>query len=371
MQDRLGKTAILVTSSPGGITRGELEAKAATGERPRKDYVELARLLDADVIDAQHMELRAATLPRLLARKAHFRSGQLAEAFLGGRYRTIVAWGDYLGLSMASLLKATRSRRNLFIVAYNACGRPHRILLDHLKVHTHLSAVFYQSSVQMECAMTQRRVPRHKLHRVFHPVDERFWMPVQSPMDNMICAAGLEARDYGTLLRAVEGLPVNLNLALASTRLSGSAAMQASGLFGRELPANVRVMAPSLMELRSLYAASRFVVVPLVEVQQDAGATVVTEAMAMGKAVILTRTQGQVDLVRHGEHGLYVPPRDPAALRAAIEHLLAHPEEAERMGRAGRALIEARHRMDTYVGLLARTVQGMDAEQPSLVDERV
>jgi glycosyltransferase involved in cell wall biosynthesis len=54
--------------------------------------------------------------------------------------------------------------------------------------------------------------------------------------------------------------------------------------------------------------------------------------MAMGKPVVVTRSRGQVDLVREGETGLYVPPGDPAALervlgdpaalRAALERVL-------------------------------------------------
>jgi len=37
-----------------------------------------------------------------------------------------------------------------------------------------------------------------------------------------------------------------------------------------------------------------------------------------------------------GETGLVVPPRDPAALAAAINALLADPERRARMGQAGR-----------------------------------
>jgi glycosyltransferase involved in cell wall biosynthesis len=80
----------------------------------------------------------------------------------------------------------------------------------------------------------------------------------------------------------------------------------------------------------------------------------------MGKAVVISRTRGQVDLIRDGEQGIYVPPGDPAALRAAITYLANHPEETERMGRAGRALVEERHTLDAYVAGLAAVVRGTD-----------
>jgi glycosyltransferase involved in cell wall biosynthesis len=102
------------------------------------------------------------------------------------------------------------------------------------------------------------------------------------------------------------------------------------------------------------------VVVPLQDLDYDAGVTAIVEAMAMAKAVIVTRTRGQVDVLRDGEQGLYVPPADPRAMRAAIEYLLARPEEADRMGKAGHALIKERHALDAYVAKLVGIVRAAD-----------
>jgi glycosyltransferase involved in cell wall biosynthesis len=79
--------------------------------------------------------------------------------------------------------------------------------------------------------------------------------------------------------------------------------------------------------------------------------------MAMGKAVVTTRTRGQADLVREGETGIYVPPRDPRALRAALEHLLTHPAEAEWMGRAGRMIAESELTLDRWVERVTQIVR--------------
>jgi glycosyltransferase involved in cell wall biosynthesis len=99
------------------------------------------------------------------------------------------------------------------------------------------------------------------------------------------------------------------------------------------------------------------VAVPLHQADFDAGVTTITEAMAMGKAVITTRTRAQVDVIRDGLHGLYVPPGDPRALRQAIGYLLENPEEAERMGRAGRQQAERWHALDHYVRRVATIVR--------------
>ena len=73
---------------------------------------------------------------------------------------------------------------------------------------------------------------------------------------------------------------------------------------------------------------------------------VLREAMACGLPVVTTDVGGNAELVRDGELGLIVPPRDPAALAAAIERLLAEPALAWRLAEAGRAEVLARFSTD-------------------------
>ena len=63
---------------------------------------------------------------------------------------------------------------------------------------------------------------------------------------------------------------------------------------------------------------------------------VAREAMAFGRPVVATSVGGLVDAVEDGSTGLLVPPRDPAALRSALERLLADPELRGRLGAAAR-----------------------------------
>jgi glycosyltransferase involved in cell wall biosynthesis len=66
-------------------------------------------------------------------------------------------------------------------------------------------------------------------------------------------------------------------------------------------------------------------VIPLLDVTFACGYAVIVEAMAMGKAVIATRTQAPSDLIEDGVSGIYVPPGDVAAMRREIEKLLSNP----------------------------------------------
>jgi glycosyltransferase involved in cell wall biosynthesis/SAM-dependent methyltransferase len=73
---------------------------------------------------------------------------------------------------------------------------------------------------------------------------------------------------------------------------------------------------------------------------------VCAEAMAHGKPVVASSVGGLVNLVEHERTGLLVPPRDPEALRAALERLLADRPLRLRLGEAGRAKIIAGYSWD-------------------------
>ena len=81
----------------------------------------------------------------------------------------------------------------------------------------------------------------------------------------------------------------------------------------------------------------------------------------MGKAVIVTQTSGQRDVIRHDVDGVYVPPGDPQVLRSAIVRLLEHPEEAERLGANARQTIESTMSLDRWAERIAQVVRTVGA----------
>ena len=85
--------------------------------------------------------------------------------------------------------------------------------------------------------------------------------------------------------------------------------------------------------LLRLYERAAIVVCPS---RREGFGVVCAEAMAHGRPVVATAVGGLRDLVVDGETGLLVQPRDPAALRAALERLLADPALRRRLGAAGR-----------------------------------
>ena len=66
---------------------------------------------------------------------------------------------------------------------------------------------------------------------------------------------------------------------------------------------------------------------------------VLIEAASSGRPIVTTDTPGCREIVRHGENGFLVPPKDVKALTQALQYLITNPEQRELMGRRGREIV--------------------------------
>lgn len=86
----------------------------------------------------------------------------------------------------------------------------------------------------------------------------------------------------------------------------------------------------------------------------------VLEALAAAKPVVTSPVDGLRGLITSGVHGWLVPPGDPDALAQAIGNVVAQPEEAARVARAGaeriRALFSAERAVQAYDKLFREVV---------------
>ena len=98
------------------------------------------------------------------------------------------------------------------------------------------------------------------------------------------------------------------------------------------VPEAVGFVPPS--ELSPYYERAAVVVCPS---RREGYGVVAREAMAYGRPVVASAVGGLLEAVEDGVTGLVVPPRDPTALRAAIERLLADRALRDRLGEAARA----------------------------------
>jgi len=100
----------------------------------------------------------------------------------------------------------------------------------------------------------------------------------------------------------------------------------------------------------SLYAAADVFALPVADrwfgLETEGLGIVLLEAAACGTPCVSGRSGGTVEAVVHGETGLVIDATDNRGLVTALNRLLGSPEEARRMGRAGRALVAYRYPPD-------------------------
>ncbi|MGE5522723.1 MAG: glycosyltransferase family 4 protein [Rhodospirillaceae bacterium] len=90
-------------------------------------------------------------------------------------------------------------------------------------------------------------------------------------------------------------------------------------------------------DIPELLAASHIVCLPS---YREGLPKALVEALAAGRPIVTTDVPGCRELVKNGENGILVPPRDAAALARALAELIANPGRRARYGAAGRRRAE-------------------------------
>ena len=315
------------------------------------DYYALQAELRGDIADYASMESDPSILVRA-ARRLGRDPALAVHGFLrAARYDVVFSNGENIGIPLAALFTMRRRRPAHAVIGHRLSPAKKKLLMRAL--HGRMDAIFVYAETQHQYAKDILGIPESKLHLIPFHADSRFFAPQpEASVQDRISSAGLELRDYPTLVEAVRGLEIDVRLAAASPW-----SKRENETAGRSLPRNVSARAYSYRELRDLYASSRFVVVPLYENDFQAGVTTILEAMAMGKAVIASRTAGQRDVIDEGINGLYVPPGDVTALRDAIQGLMSQPETAARLGANARQTITTRMSLALWVQRVADVVR--------------
>ena len=79
---------------------------------------------------------------------------------------------------------------------------------------------------------------------------------------------------------------------------------------------------------------------------------IVLQAQAVGRAVVGTRIGGIPEVIRDGETGVLVPPRDPEALAEAVGRLMTDGSQRARIGNAASTIAASRYGLDVMCGRL-------------------
>lgn len=345
------KVLTLVSSGMNRPDRQTVLNKEASDEYPRVSLYE--RALNSDMLDEKFLESIPAWRQFLYKPFPVFIRQVLEAFFICHKYDVVVTWAERLCYPFAFLLKIT-GRRVRHITLNSWISHPKKAKI--LKItQSHISKILMWSSVQKDIAINQIGIPETKIEFIRKFADQQFFRPIERETD-MICAVGSEMRDYPTLVEAIRDLDISCHIATGRTR--GQLFDTVKALYAiNNIPTNITIGHKHYSELRDLYARSRFVVVPILPTDTDNGLTCILEAMAMGKVVICSRTQGQVDVIQDGVTGIFVPPQNSEALRNAILYLWNNPDLTLQMGKAARKYLEEHHTLEQFIERVKQIIE--------------
>jgi glycosyltransferase involved in cell wall biosynthesis len=167
-------------------------------------------------------------------------------------------------------------------------------------------------------------IPEEKLDVCLWSVGKPEVQP-QEPLEtrDYICAIGGNARDYPTLMAAMEKLP-DIPLVLVA---------RPHNLKKLQIPANVKVLVniPKTHAMNIL-KHSRFMVLPLRGSEVPCGHVTLVAAMHLGKAFIITNSSGVSDYVLDDHNALTCEPFAPDALADTIQTLWNNPAKSQQLG---------------------------------------
>jgi len=237
-----------------------------------------------------------------------------------------------IGFVLATLMKISGWQGKLHVVVHAGHGLRRRRFFrwsDGKKVANYIAF----SGRQIDVLVEEIGIEPERVHMFFNPVDTKFFngelASGEAGSGGYVFSCGRENRDYDTLRKAAAKTTIPF-------------LVQATGFFenhakpeGQSETFETRTERVTFEGLRDLYHQSKFVVLPLNEVDYAAGVTGMVEAMAMGKAVIVSASHGMKEYFE-SDGVRTVPASDPDALLQAIEELNASPELCAQMGAANR-----------------------------------
>ncbi|WP_421995652.1 glycosyltransferase [Reyranella sp.] len=167
----------------------------------------------------------------------------------------------------------------------------------------------------------------------------------------------VEKKGYGDLLEALAELPKNLSWRFEHVGAGelGDVLKAQAGRLGIADRCTWLGAQPQAQVFAALARADLFVLASkkAADGDQDGLPNVLMEAAHQGLAIVSTRAAAIGEFIADGDNGLLVPPGDPAALRAAIARLIAHPDQRQRLAARAGEVVRARFSFDAGADWIA------------------
>jgi glycosyltransferase involved in cell wall biosynthesis len=170
-----------------------------------------------------------------------------------------------------------------------------------------------------------------KLRYIPFGVDDETFFPAREEDGGYILVVGRDSgRDWSTLFSALDGIGIPVKVCCRPRDIAGL-----------RVPAGVDVLGyVDRPVYRKLLGRARAVAIAAKPLLYPSGQSVLLEAMAMARTVVVTGTPALEDYVSDGVTALVVPPGDAAALRQRLRDAAGDDDLRARIGRGAREAVE-------------------------------
>lgn len=256
-------------------------------------------------------------------------------------YDHLVVTTNIFGLCLGALRRLDLIRPNIFFIAMGLLEptTPSRVLSVYRWIFKKGTALRTLSKVDANLLTAKLGL---SVSHIPFGVDSLFWVPAETgagvAVGSYVLSIGNDShRDYRTLLEAWK--PDYPMLRVVTGQDIASTAPNVEILRGGW---HEQILTDA--QIRTLIQGARFVILPIRNTVQPSGQSVCLQAMACGKAVIITDFPGlwNRELLRNGETCIIAGlPGDRSGLRHAIERLLNDTALANAIGGNARTIVES------------------------------
>lgn len=334
--------------------------RAALGQGPRHTIWQLKERLNAQVHQPDFEDDSLVNgLDKLLSKiigRPH--QWALARQVLAQTNSDDVVYccGEDAGLPLALLALFKKNRPRLVVnVMCPERSRP-KLLLKWFQLHRSITAFTVNTTLKAQTLKDMLNLAEDGVTCLAEQTDKQFFYPEPGTIEKhrpLIASAGLEQRDYVTLANATHQLDLDVKVCAVSPNATSKTQCK----IPEQPPQNMEMRYFDWVELRDLYRSADIAVISLINNTYAAGLTVLMEAMACRRPVIITKTMGLA--TEMADKGLVwgVQPDSAEELKAAIVYVLGHPEEASARAEAAYQHYLENHTSEQHIEQVSRLLQ--------------